>query len=44
MSTGHNVEFGPQFDWSAVQYSDFSKVNYFQPSDSEAETGNEQSE
>lgn len=44
MSSGHNVEFSPSYDLSAVQYSDFSKVNYFQPSDSEPETANEQSE
>lgn len=44
MSSGQNVEYGPQFDWEAVRYSDFSKVNYFQQSDTEPEPTNEQSE
>ena len=45
MSSGHKVEYSPAYDLSSVQYSDFSKVNYFQQSDTEPEpeTANEQS-
>jgi hypothetical protein len=31
----------PHYDWSQVQYSDFSKVNYFTQEDSEADDNGE---